>query len=419
MKIGLALGGGGAKGSYQIGVFQALRELEIKVDIVTGTSIGAINGCLGACDDFDTMHEFWSALPNDPFLKSLNFSDISLDMAFLQKHLKINDKKSYVSDNTQIRNLIAKYTNEEKIRKSKVNFGLVCVSFPTMKPVEVTLKDIKKGQLPDYLLASSSIFPAFPMCKIDENLYIDGGYFDNLPINLAVKMGADFIIAVDLFANFSAHPEYISSPLVKYVQTKWDLGQILSFKDDFATKNRCLGYNETMKAFGKYAGFKYTFSEKSLQNVNPYADLFAKNILILEATIPASNLLVRKIVSHPISKYIRESATENPSIEDFFVRGLEICMENLRFNPTVVYDLDDVNRKIIKIFSNKSKYKYWDLFKNINKVSMSIDKTYLIGCILYKILESDTFNDEIYILASIFPKETISALYVCSLMRFT
>lgn len=416
MKIGLALGGGGAKGAYQIGVLQALKELDIKVDIITGTSIGSINGYFGACGDFEIMHKFWSELPNDTFLKSLNFKDISLDLAFLQKHLKINEKKPYSSDATQLYNLIARHIDEEKIRKSNINFGLVCVGFPSMKPLEITLKDIKKDKLVEHIIASSSIFPALPMYKIDDSLYIDGGYFDNLPINLAIKMGADFIIGVDLFANFPAHPEYISSPLVKYIQTKWDLGQILSFDDDFTAKNKTLGYNETLKAFDRLSGFKYSFSKKSLYQIEPYADDFAKNILILEATVPANNLLVRKIVSHPLSKYIREYAGDKPSIEDFFVRGLEICMESLCFNPTIVYDLSDVNRKLIKIFSNKSKYKYWDLFKNINTVSMSIDKNYLIGCILYKILENDTFSDEIYILASVFPKETISALYLSSLI---
>jgi len=58
-KTALVLGGGGSKGAYEIGVWQALNELGIQIDIVTGTSIGAVNGALVAQNDFEMANKSW------------------------------------------------------------------------------------------------------------------------------------------------------------------------------------------------------------------------------------------------------------------------------------------------------------------------------------------------------------------------
>ena len=62
MKRGIALSGGGTKGSYELGVWKALNELGIDYQIVTGTSIGSINGALMATGDYDRAYELWSTI---------------------------------------------------------------------------------------------------------------------------------------------------------------------------------------------------------------------------------------------------------------------------------------------------------------------------------------------------------------------
>ena len=62
---GLVLGGGGAKGAYQIGVWKALNELEIEVGYVCGTSVGALNGAFFAQKEYDIAHQMWSELGMD------------------------------------------------------------------------------------------------------------------------------------------------------------------------------------------------------------------------------------------------------------------------------------------------------------------------------------------------------------------
>ena len=62
MKLGIALAGGGSKGSYEIGVWKALRELGMCYDIVTGTSIGAVNGALMVMGDYDRAENLWNTI---------------------------------------------------------------------------------------------------------------------------------------------------------------------------------------------------------------------------------------------------------------------------------------------------------------------------------------------------------------------
>lgn len=67
-KVGFVLGGGGARGSYEIGVWEALNELSIKPDIVTGTSVGALNGALIAQGNFEAARDIWLSATNEKIL---------------------------------------------------------------------------------------------------------------------------------------------------------------------------------------------------------------------------------------------------------------------------------------------------------------------------------------------------------------
>lgn len=194
MKRALVLSGGGAKGSYQVGVYKALRKLRIKIDIITGTSIGSINGALFTAGDYLKAKRLWLT--------------ISTNNLFDQKFDSVKDLQGVASEILKNKGLkfdkaegfLNKIISESKIRKSRIDYGLVTVNLKTMVPKMLTKNMIPKGKLVSYIIASSTCFPAVEMKEIDGNYYIDGGYYDNLPINLAVDMGADEIIAVDLSA---------------------------------------------------------------------------------------------------------------------------------------------------------------------------------------------------------------------------
>ena len=175
-KIALVLGGGGARGAYEIGVWQALREMDVKIDIITGTSVGAINGALVAQDEFDLACKVWKEI---------------------QTHMVV-DKGLLRKKNSPLKNLLSRYIDETRVRSSETDFGLVTVELPGLVPRYFFTEDIPKGKLIDYIVASASLFPAFKIADIDNTKYVDGGYLDNLPVGMALKKGATHVVAVDL-----------------------------------------------------------------------------------------------------------------------------------------------------------------------------------------------------------------------------
>ena len=99
-----------------------------------------------------------------------------------------------------VEKLISKCIDSDSFYSSNIDYGLVTVNLSGKKAVQLRKSKIPKDKLVDYLMASASCYPAFQKKDIDGKKFIDGGMFDNLPINLAIEMGADEVIAVDLKA---------------------------------------------------------------------------------------------------------------------------------------------------------------------------------------------------------------------------
>ena len=177
-KTALVLSGGGSRGAYEAGVWQALVDLGIKIDIVTGSSVGAINGAMVCQGDLDDTINLWR--------------EIQTHMVFdVPEDSQLIDYAKLIFSNggagiSGLKALLEKYIDEERIRKSPVDYGLVVMERASMKPHYLYKEDIPKGKLIDYILASSSVFPAVHPYEIDGIEYIDGGYADVLPVDLAM-----------------------------------------------------------------------------------------------------------------------------------------------------------------------------------------------------------------------------------------
>ena len=258
----LVLSGGGSKGSYQIGVWKALKKLRIKFDIVTGTSVGALNGAFITQQSYRKAIKLWKKI-NLKLLFGNEAINSTNDIDVIKMYGN-NFLKNGGMNIKELENLIESKINYKKFLNSKINYGLVTFNLSNKKPIQITKKEIPKHLIGDYLMASASCYPAFQQKEIEGNKYIDGGIFDNLPINLAIDMGADEIIAVDLKAPGINRKPKKKIPILK-IKPNNKLSNFLNFNEEGAKKNIKLGYNDTLKKFGKLEGNKYTFKKGSIE----------------------------------------------------------------------------------------------------------------------------------------------------------
>ena len=263
MKTALVLGGGGSRGSYQIGVWKALRELKISPDIITGTSVGALNGAMMVQNSFETAVTLWENLGTTTvfdFPKEPDF--FAYTKAFF---------KQGGACRNGLKKLIQAHLQEDKIRTSPISFGMMLAKKEGLVPCPVFTEDIPKGMLSDYLMATTACFPAAKCHTISGVEYLDGGYCDNLPINLAKAKGAEKIIAVSLDTWSAKEKPFAKEPDIIPVYPRWNLGNWLIFHRENTERNIRLGYLDAMKAFGRYDGdaftfYPHTFSEFARKN---------------------------------------------------------------------------------------------------------------------------------------------------------
>ena len=200
MKVGLCLGGGGSRGYAHIGAIRALKEAGIKIDMVNGTSIGAIVGGMYALyQDVDKM----TALVRE-VIGSVNVNHFNLfrhsteGPSFLQNWLT-----EAVCDVAALRKSIQSHKNNLKALKilfKEYRFEDTKIPFLAVSTDLVTGKTIiiKRGKLVDGVLASASLPGIFPPVTHGKKLLVDGFVLANIPVLELRQQGADFIISIEL-----------------------------------------------------------------------------------------------------------------------------------------------------------------------------------------------------------------------------
>ncbi len=180
IKIGLALGAGSAKGLAHIGIIQVLEEAGIKPHIITGTSMGAVIGGFYASGlTPGEMREMATSITKDD----------------VKKLLPHRPSLTHLVDNSRIKSLFQKVLGDRKIEDLPVKFGCVATDILSGKEIYFT-----QGPMVEALLASSAIPGFFPAVKVGGSYLVDGGVVDPIPVDLARKLGADFVIAVNVMS---------------------------------------------------------------------------------------------------------------------------------------------------------------------------------------------------------------------------
>ena len=211
-KIGLVLGGGGAKGAAEVGVLKVLEEKGIRPDYIAGTSIGAIVGGLYACGysaaDLDTLFrtQEWLSLIGDRKRDLRNSVLTERDGVVyifgfpVRGHTKKTETKESalgILGGTNITflldSLTKKYDGISSFDSLPIPFRCVAVDLMGQKEVIMDSCELELA-----MRASISIPGAFKPVKWKGKLLVDGGMLNNLPVDVVRAMGADIVIAVDL-----------------------------------------------------------------------------------------------------------------------------------------------------------------------------------------------------------------------------
>ena len=262
-KLGLVLEGGGARGAYQIGALRALFEAGYKFDGITGTSVGAINGSMIAQGRFDEVIEMWKVLEFSSFfdldddhaskLASGNYD--SETVKYFIKFFKESFKAKGV-DTYKMRAMIEENIDEDLLRASGIDFGLMTVSRTDRRSRPMFLDDIPEGKVSDYILASAT-FPGFKKTVVDEQAFIDGGLYDNMPINMLLDIGYRDIVAIETRSYIPKRKPNDNSAQIHYLVPSVKPGRFMDFSLQVKLDSMDLGYMDTIKILRGYIGYRY------------------------------------------------------------------------------------------------------------------------------------------------------------------
>lgn len=346
-KFALVLSGGGSKGAYEIGVYMALKKMKKNIDIVTGTSIGAINGVFIVQNDLRHALKLWKKIS---FSVIYNENDFPLDKDLKLPEIYMTHLKNFINeggtDPSKLSNIFEEYFKPKKFFTSKMDFGLVTYNLTKNKPILKTKKDLNQDNIKDYVIASASCYPAFKPHVINDELYIDGGYYDNIPINLAIKMGADEVVAVDLRAIGFKKRLIDKGVSVTYIAPRNYIPSFLIFDSISARHTIKLGYNDAMKTFGKLDGDKLTFKKGQLvKNYEKNGENFKQNLhFIFDNT---KNEILKKLFETDIFQNILNQKTSYNNF-NYIVEKAGLI---LNFDESIIYRINSYNRGLLKSLS--------------------------------------------------------------------
>lgn len=254
---GLVLEGGGGRGSYQIGACKAIKEKGIDIRMVAGTSVGALNGAMVVQGDVDRAYDIWYDLNPGRVIQAAGDEMANyINSGFRPESLRtfVKSMRKVISEGglnvEPLEKMVKSVLNEDRIRKSPIGFGVVTVDLTMRKAVEIYKEDIPEGQLADYVIASAS-FPAFKRTIIDGRSFIDGGFYNVLPINLVSSKGYKDIIVIRTFGLGMKRHVDARSLNITSIAPSVKLGSAMDYSNETARRNLKMGYEDAYRVLEK------------------------------------------------------------------------------------------------------------------------------------------------------------------------
>jgi NTE family protein len=189
-KVGLALGGGYARGLAHIGVLEVFEREGIPIDLIAGTSIGALIGALYAREHDSSL---------------IRRQAMQLDWIGVTSLVDLALAKSGLVGGKRVTNLLRRFMGDVKF--NELTIPLACVATDIISGDEVV---IDEGPVLEAVRASISIPVIFTVVKRQGRFLVDGGLVNQVPVNIARKMGADIVIAVDITPTKTERTNYLT-----------------------------------------------------------------------------------------------------------------------------------------------------------------------------------------------------------------
>lgn len=356
-EYGLVLEGGGAKGAYQIGAWKALKEANIHIKGIAGTSVGALNGALICMNDLEKAESLWE---NISYSQIMSVDDKIMEDIFKQKKISrdaLKDMMDYISDGgvdiTPLKELIAECVDEEKIQNSPMDLYIHTFSVDEMRELNVDLKEIEPELIKDFLLASSYIFPIFKSEKLHGKTYIDGGAINNVPIDTLIEKEYKDIIVVRIFGIGREKKVKIPEDTTIYtIAPTVSLGSILDFNPKRSKMHLKRGYFDTMRVLYGLAGKIYYIDEQEKEcyylsqltelSQDIYAYLTDVYKLELQESREVRNLI--EIILPVIAEEMKLS--KDWSYKELYLSILEATAKICRIQKYKIYTLQELQDKV-------------------------------------------------------------------------
>jgi len=361
---GLALEGGGAKGAYQIGVTKALYEEGYTFDGFVGTSIGAVNAATLAAGDFEKALEVWAQVTTEeifdedeqPLIKLADRRALRTDFKLLSVErrralAKIVENRGINTE--KMKAFLSRYIDEERVRASGKDFGLVTISISERKPRELMLDDIPKGQLFSYIMASTAL-PVFQLESIDGAKYLDGAFYNNCPYNLLIDKGYDEVIVVR--TNSAGVFRKTDDPRIKCIIPSENISGTLLFSPETSASQIQLGYYDGLRfARGLLGKGYYINPHHSIDFGARFMALSDEAILKIASVLGIPKMSPKRMLFERIipklGTYLR--LNRDFDYEDFAVALLEHTAKEKGIERFCVYDFEALSTLVANTPSTK------------------------------------------------------------------
>lgn len=422
MKRTLVLSGGGTKGIYQVGVLKAMKDIgEYHFDKVVGVSVGSLNAAMIVQGDLDKLEYMYDHLIASQIVNGYVPTDLSIKSIMNDREGFLTQLQYYLKEHGidihPFYEHVEKYYDPKKFFQSDIDFALV-TALNSDHSGYIVEKEMMKEKGIDWLVASCSAYPAFPVKEIDGVEYIDGGYYDNSPIDYALRDGADEVVAIEMGVD-TLHPLYRDKKIVQLIHPHYSLYDFLCFDQEKMQKAKIIGYNDAMKFYKKYDGYRYTFKKFALPI---YFNEYERAMLIKEVKIKnATSINERFRSEHVISdKLMEQMHLDSLSDKKIFFGMIDALMDLCEMDDTKVYSISQAKKEILANFAQCA-YEDYPYKPSLNPLDMmdylkSLDKKTIVSIILHSYFYPEHSFISENIILTVYPFESAMADFLYIMM---